>query len=147
MTFSGRTVIWAADREQIARRPLQGWGWMGAWKDQTFLDRLASRGQPVFEAHSGYYEVLLGTGFLGFIIFAVLLGLIVLAVLDALFRRRDTASLVLVAFVTFALVLNISETFDTAHQIPWLLLVASGYLALGSNGNQDELHLVAESTH
>jgi hypothetical protein len=55
---------------------------------------------------------------------------IVFGILDAVFRRRDAAPVVLVAFATFALVLNISETFNTAHQIPWLLLVTSGCLAL-----------------
>ena len=65
-TFSGRTVIWEFVQQEIARRPLLGWGYESFW---------LVPGSPASEAggwvagmpngHNGYYDITLDLGHVG----------------------------------------------------------------------------------
>jgi O-antigen ligase len=67
-TFTGRTIIWEFAKSEIAQRPFFGWGYQSFW--------LAGPGSPSIlrapgwikempNAHSGYYDTLLETGYTG----------------------------------------------------------------------------------
>jgi len=65
-TFSGRTIIWEFVQQEIARKPLLGWGYESFW---------LVPGSPAAEAggwvagmpngHNGYYDLMLDLGYIG----------------------------------------------------------------------------------
>jgi exopolysaccharide production protein ExoQ len=68
-TFTGRTVIWDFADTEIARRPLFGWGYQSFWlvgPDSPSLTDAPGWVKYMPNAHSGYLDTMLETGYLGF---------------------------------------------------------------------------------
>jgi O-antigen ligase len=75
-SFTGRTVIWEFAKLEISQRPLLGWGYQSFWLvGPTAPSVLDAPGwvKHMPNAHNGYYDTLLETGYIGLIL---LLGLI-----------------------------------------------------------------------
>src|SRR5690606_17946346 len=71
-TFTGRTEIWDVVLDFVGDRPLHGWGFMAVWRKPAIIEELDTRyDREVYEAHSGYMEVLLGVGVVGLIALVV----------------------------------------------------------------------------
>jgi len=126
-TFSGRTEIWAEVIDAWQRRPLNGFGFMAVWFDPTLRAGLAVRRREVFEAHSGYVEVLVGAGLVGA---AALVGVVVVAVMAVTGRVRSSSSpgndpvaLWCVMALSFALAANLGETYVGANLMVWSVFV------------------------
>jgi exopolysaccharide production protein ExoQ len=68
-TLTGRTQLWSALLDYVARRPIFGWGfdafWTGAHVEEVSVDQ----GWLVSHAHSGYIENLLNLGIAGLVAF------------------------------------------------------------------------------
>jgi exopolysaccharide production protein ExoQ len=103
-------------------RPVKGWGFMAAWTQSELLEELAAQGRLVFEAHSGYLEVLLGVGLLGLVPLFALLTLVTLRALRAVFRAPSLETAMAAGFVLYALFVNVTETYIGANLLPWLLM-------------------------
>jgi O-antigen ligase len=122
--FNGRSEIWHYSWTGFLDRPLNGWGWMSAWRTPLFLRRdlwwsFVNTGW----SHSGYMDVLLGGG----IIAAVLL---VGGVIWSGYRYLDsadkeTAAQWTPAIMFFVLATATQESFFIGNHFLWLLLVAS----------------------
>ncbi len=65
ITLTGRTEIWASLLPEAMKRPLLGHGFGGFWTTKTRIIF------DITEAHNGYLDVLLGTGFVGLILFSM----------------------------------------------------------------------------
>ena len=65
-TFSGRTIIWEFVQQEIARKPLLGWGYESFW---LIPDSPASAAGGWVAAmpngHNGYYDLMLDLGYVG----------------------------------------------------------------------------------
>jgi len=122
--FNGRSEIWHYSWTGFLERPLNGWGWMSAWRTPLFLRRdlwwsFVNTGW----SHSGYMDVLLGGG----IIAAVLL---VGGVIWSGYRYLDsadkeTAAQWTPAIMFFVLATATQESFFIGNHFLWLLLVAA----------------------
>ena len=122
--FNGRSEIWHYSWTGFLERPLNGWGWMSAWRTPLFLRRdlwwsFVNTGW----SHSGYMDVLLGGG----IVAAVLL---VGGVIWSGYRYLDsadkeTAAQWTPAIMFFVLATATQESFFIGNHFLWLLLVAS----------------------
>jgi O-antigen ligase len=122
--FNGRSEIWHYSWTGFLDRPLNGWGWMSAWRTPLFLRRdlwwsFVNTGW----SHSGYMDVLLGGG----IIAAVLL---VGGVIWSGYRYLDsadkeTAAQWTPAIMFFVLATATQESFFIGNHFLWLLLVAA----------------------
>lgn len=131
-TFSGRTEIWAEVLEAYGRRRMGGFGFMAVWFDPEMRAGLAERGRDVYEAHSGYLEVLVGTGIPGAITLGVVVAVGLVAVASRVGERADPMALAAVAFVAFSLAANLGETYIGANLVVWMLFVtATVHAALG----------------
>jgi O-antigen ligase len=126
-TFSGRTEIWAELIEAWQRRPIGGFGWMAVWFDPTLRAALVERRRDVYEAHSGYLEVLVGAGAVGAV---ALVAVIVVAVMGAVGRVRSSSSpgrdpiaLWCVMAMSFVLAANLGETYVGANLMVWSVFV------------------------
>ena len=127
-TFSGRTELWAEVFESWTRRPVGGFGFMAVWFDEDLRIRLLARGRDLYEAHSGYLEVLIGAGVLGAVALAWLLWVVVRGVVRVA-PAGSWASQWWVAMVAFTLSMNLGETFIGANIAAWLVMFAAGVQA------------------
>lgn len=122
-TLSGRTEIWAEMFAAWQRRPIGGFGFMAVWFDPETRAGLVERRRDVYEAHSGYVEVLVGTGLIGIVAAAAVVIIGVGAVIGCLGRRPDAIRLWVVMAVTFSLAANLGETYIGANLLVWYLFV------------------------
>ena len=126
-TFSGRTEIWAEVIEAWQRRPATGFGFMAVWFDPELRAGLVARRRDVFEAHSGYLEVLVGTGVMGAVVMAAVIVAAVMAVTGRVRSSpspgHDPVALWFVAAVTFVLTANLGETYVGANLMVWSVFV------------------------
>lgn len=127
-TFSGRTELWAEVLESWTQRPWGGHGFMAVWFDDDLRERLLARGRDLYEAHSGYLEVLIGAGALGAVVLVWLLWVLVRGVVRAV-PSGSWASQWWVAMVAFTMLMNTGETFIGANIAAWLVMVAAGVQA------------------
>ena len=127
-TFSGRTELWAEVLESWVQRPWGGHGFMAVWFDDDLRERLVARGRDLYEAHSGYLEVLIGAGLLGAVALVWLLWVLVRGVVRAV-PSGTWESQWWVAVVAFTLLMNTGETFIGANIASWLVMLGVGVQA------------------
>jgi O-antigen ligase len=133
-TLSGRTVIWDVVIDFVGQRPVLGWGFMAIWTEQPILDALTLRGAAVYEAHSGYLEVLLGAGLLGFAALSAAIGVTIWRAARTFFRCPDLLGLYALMLTAFVLIVNLGETYVGANLAPWILLaVLAGQVSTGKS--------------
>lgn len=75
-TLTGRTFIWDGIDRVMAARPLLGYGYGVVWTDESAYAPLAKithvAGFRAYHAHSCWYEVWLGLGIVGLVLWAVI---------------------------------------------------------------------------
>lgn len=86
-TLTGRTDVWPAVLQAIARHPVLGYGWDGLWheNDPTTNEMWRAAGFKMYHAHDGFLEILLELGVVGlFVVGIMLLAGLVVSVLKRL---------------------------------------------------------------
>jgi O-antigen ligase len=128
--LTGRTGMWFLDNYFAWMQPIKGWGFEAVWSHPpTIAVALEAFGSFPYSSHSGYYEILLSTGFIGLGLFA---GFLVSAGWRAFryaWRSRDIASLWPFVFIVFAVVMNFSESLFVSSEAIWALTVAAAVAA------------------
>lgn len=73
--LTGRLDIWAAVAGLIEQRPVLGWGWVSYWAPwvEPFDDLVIIRGVRYLQAHNAWLDVLLQLGWVGLIVFTILI--------------------------------------------------------------------------
>lgn len=73
--LTGRLDIWAAVIGLAEQRPLLGWGWVSYWAPwvEPFNDLVVINGVTYLQAHNAWLDVLLQLGWLGLIVFTILI--------------------------------------------------------------------------
>jgi len=133
-TLSGRTVIWDVVIDFVGQRPVQGWGFMAIWTEQPILEALTIRGGVVYEAHSGYLEVLLGAGLLGLVTLLAAIGTTIWRAARTFLRCPDLLGLYALTLSVFVVIVNLGETYVGANLLPWILLaVVAGQVSTGKS--------------
>jgi exopolysaccharide production protein ExoQ len=127
-SFSGRTELWAELFESWWHRPWGGYGFMAVWFDDDLRVRLLERGRDLYEAHSGYLEVLIGAGVLGTLALGWMLWVLIAGVARAV-PPGSWASQWWVAMIAFVLLMNTGETFIGANIAAWLVMGGVGVQA------------------
>lgn len=121
-TLSGRTTIWDVVMDFVADRPVQGWGFLAIWRQPEILIALTERDRLVYEAHSGYLEVLLGAGVVGFVALLAVVGVVVARSASAMYSNQNVFTLFAFWLVVYAALVNLGETYVGANLLPWTLL-------------------------
>ena len=133
-TFNGRTDVWSIVLEKVAHNPLLGYGYRGYWG--AFIDdfkadfhlRNPMAAWTPGHAHSGFLELLLSLGVIGFLIFMI-------SFVKALFRainkfRTDTKpeSVWYVQIFLFTIIINVTGgLIPSAAGLSWILYVVALY--------------------
>ena len=129
-TLESRTPLWHLVLDTWRVHPVRGIGWMSAWTDAAFQDKVRTVANvPLPSAHNGYLEVLLGTGIVGVLALA--------GVLVPILRRTwrvdpsitNLMALWPLALVAYCLTVNLMESFIGANLLVWVLLLAAGSTA------------------
>jgi exopolysaccharide production protein ExoQ len=111
-TLTGRTDLWALIRVAISQRPLFGYGfdsfWQGLHGDS--LNIILGVGWLVPTAHNGYYDLLLGVGYVGMLCFLPAFFQMVARSLRYLATEKSAARLFPMSFLAFWLVYNLNES-------------------------------------
>jgi O-antigen ligase len=109
-TFTGRTKIWAFAGYYINQAPILGYGFGSFWGVGE-ATRALGEGfiAGLIQAHNGYVDVVLATGYLGLIFVAVLIIALFLSILR-LAHRDGLTSLLLLTCLLFVLLNNTMES-------------------------------------
>ena len=121
--FNGRSEIWKYSWNGFLERPLQGWGWLSAWRSWAFMRMdLWWTVEGVAWSHNAFLDILLGGG-----VFAI--GVFVLAVMWGLYQLTPTdinnpIEPWSIAFVFLYLAMCTQESFIIGNHFLWMLFVA-----------------------
>lgn len=117
VTLTGRTEIWSAVIESIAKRPLLGYGYDAFWlglEGESYRIILAVS-WVLAQAQNGFMDVMLETGAAGLAIVLLVFGFAFRDALTCLFCSRDETQLRAVewylAIVILTLIYNLDESF------------------------------------
>lgn len=128
ITLSHRTVIWAVDRAFIAAHPWTGWGFEAIWTNRlSVAEAVRVYGRFPYEAHSGYYEVAIGVGWVGLVLLGLFLAVTLYRAFVYAWRGRDVLSLWPLAVVFFILAANFTESLFVSSEAFWALIVAIAF--------------------
>lgn len=126
-TLTGRTDLWALIRVAISQRPLFGYGFDSFWQGLRgdSLNIILGVGWLVPTAHNGYYDLLLGVGYVGLLCFLPAFFQMVARGFRYLTTERSAARLFPISFLAFWLVYNFNESaLVTRSGIPFLLFIS-----------------------
>jgi len=124
-SLTGRTVIWDFAQYEIARRPLLGWGYQSFWLVPDSPSIVAAPGwvKMMPNAHNGYYDTMLETGYVGLVFLLVF----IIATLHAVGRvaERDPArAQLLLSLALFVILYNFLESlWVRGFEFLWVVFV------------------------
>ncbi len=126
-----RTEIWEIDLRFLSMRPLSGWGFETIWANPLTAQhaRAAFEGNFPYSSHSGYYEILLGVGAIGFAVFVAFLAYALWRAFLLAWRGNDVMTLWPLGLLVFVIVVNLSESRWVAGEAMWVLTVAAAVAA------------------
>jgi O-antigen ligase len=127
-TLTSRADIWDIMDRFVARRPLIGWGFEAFWSHPPAVAE-ATAAFYFAHVHSGYYEVVLGVGWLGFALFMLFMAVTVWSVFRHAWQGFGPGAFWPLAVVVFVAVTDFSESFLVANDAQWSLLVMAGTTA------------------
>jgi hypothetical protein len=116
--LTGRLDIWNVALDRGWQRPLHGYGYMGAWRDPTFLAEVeAARGRVVFSAHNSFVDLFLGAGLVGLALLVGLVAALYWRTVPAALRGARADTLFPVALLVFLVVENFTETLFVGNEL------------------------------
>jgi O-antigen ligase len=125
-TMSGRTFIWDFADVEIGRRPLLGWGYQSFWlvgPDAPSLTDASGWIKFMPNAHNGYVDTILETGYTGF----VLLMIFIFTTFHAIGRVADrdpTRAQLLISLALFVVLNNLLESaWLRGSDLLWVMFV------------------------
>jgi exopolysaccharide production protein ExoQ len=124
--LSGRTLMWSVDRYYLRMQSWKGWGFEAIWAHPpTIAVAQTAYGKFPYSSHSGYFEVLISTGWIGFGLFVAFLAMAFWRAFRFAWDGWDTTSLWPLVFLVFAMTANISDSLFYSSEATWALTVAA----------------------
>ena len=112
------------------RRPLQGYGYLGAWDERPFVREVRREtGKRLTSTHNSLLEAQLGAGIVGALALVAFVALVFWLTAGLAVRHRDVQSTIPFALVIFVIVENLTETLVVGNQLAVALLSATGVAA------------------
>ena len=121
--FDGRTIYWSQSWRGVKVHPLRGWGWMAAWRTTSFRVGLPDLLSTEYWAHSSYFDVILGLGVVGALVFCVVI-FVASANAGRCGMGADGIDLYRPALAVLVLTAATQESFLVGGHFYFLLLVA-----------------------
>lgn len=122
-SITGRTEIWQFISYQIDKKPWFGWGFHSYWGvPNSPHDEAVGFVREMVSSHSGYLELRLETGIIGYMIF-ILFVYLSFRGLGVIRRSSFTYAWVLLTLGLYVLQLNLSESMWMALAPAWILFL------------------------
>ncbi len=127
ITLTGRTALWAALLDKVWEHPWLGYGYGGfwlKWQGESANIWLITGWTPP-HAHNGFLDILIALGFVGLLVFLVIL---LTSGLRAVVWVRSTKSVTgfwPLMYLSALLLLNLTETTWESRSIFWALYIAT----------------------
>lgn len=135
-TFTGRTDIWDFAAAQIAGNPVLGHGYNGFWGIGDASPAAFSGSEliaSILQAHNGYLDILLETGFVGLALFLALLA-VVIKESGANTARSLAAGTLVIALTLFTTLHNGFESTALRRFHPvWLFMLIAAAMAAAAH--------------
>lgn len=125
-SFNARSQLWALSWSGFLEKPLQGWGWMAAWRTLRFFQQ--GKWWAVWDtewSHNGYHDLLLGGGVLTVVLFAAVVWFGMRDMSSHASFREVIPNFLLVVFVLAAAT---QESFFIGSHFLWALLIVGLFL-------------------
>lgn len=124
-SLTGRLPLWEELFEQISEKPILGHGYLAFWEADN-VERLSSIfAWEIPHGHNMYIDVILDGGFIGLVLFV----LVLLVTLAYTFKRylatRDMGVAFVFGFVIFAMVHGMGESLFKLHTFLMFMLLTS----------------------
>lgn len=134
-TFTGRRGLWEYLIDSTADARWLGLGYGSYWADPERIAPYIIESQSGWDsAHSTAVEVLIGTGVIGVVLLAALVGRALTVTSKAVWQTRTPATYWWVAILTFAITENLTESMITYQSMFWLLIVAACFRPTAGRG-------------
>jgi O-antigen ligase len=133
-TFNSRGPLWSLSWSGFLEKPLQGWGWMAAWRTLKFFQQ--GEWWTVWDSewsHNGYHDLLLGGGVLAAVLFAGVVWCGMREIGSQASLREAVPRFLIVAFVLTAAT---QESFFIGTHFLWALLIAGLFLPRAANNDE-----------
>jgi len=129
VTISGRTEIWPLILERIWQRPWLGYGystfWAGGWDGEpASIWIYLSRGFEPPHAHNDFLDLLLSVGYVGFCLFLLSFFSVCVRAIAWLRTVKTTEGFVPIAYLTFVLLSNLTESLFVKPTFYWVFYVS-----------------------
>lgn len=137
-TLTGRTDLWIAVLDKIGERPWLGYGYGGFWlglNGESADIWNAVKWQPP-HSHNGFLDLWLDLGLLGLSIFAFSFVAVCLRAVTLLRQNHAPEALWPLAYLTFLLLANLTESSLLRQNFLWILYVS---ITLSTYNNHDKL--------
>ncbi len=131
-TFTGRTYIWQFAEWQMTRYPWLGWGFHSFWLVGPKAPSVVEAPEWISRmtgSHSGYLDVRLETGILGYSLFIAFLAATIHSI-DRVVRKDGMRGWLLLSIAFYVMTTNILETIWLYNDPLWLLFLFVGADAL-----------------
>ena len=126
-TLTGRTQIWASLFRRIAEQPLTGYGYAAFWEKTSLPAKIVRRetGWSVPTAHNGWIDVLVQIGWVGAVLMAMLLAVVLIC--GVVRGRRTMDGSWAIVFTATYLLRSLSESvLIQPNSFDWMLFVFAG---------------------
>ena len=143
LTLSGRTEIWSALVTKIGERPLLGYGYQGFWRgiygESAYIGKVFGNAYLPPHSHNGFFELTLAFGLFGLGLFALTFLLNARFALLLPVVMPPPVSLWPLAYLTFIVLYNQTESTLVAHNsIFWALYVALTFSKASAGETESE---------
>lgn len=122
-SFTGRRTIWEFALHQVSKHPILGWGYQSFWhvgSDAPSVVEAPGWVKVMPNAHNGYIDTLLETGWVGFIILLVFIGATLHASRHMIDRDRVRAWLALSLSYFIMMSNGLETTWVRAFEFMWV---------------------------
>ncbi len=138
LSLTGRTDLWAIVLDKISERPWLGYGYGGFWRgwNGESADVWSVVRWEAPHSHNGFLDLWLDLGLLGLTTFALSFIALCLRAVSWLRQTKTAEGLWPLAYLTFLLLANITESSLLRQNFLWLLYIA---VTLSMHNKSDNL--------
>lgn len=126
LTLTGRTDLWAAAIDKIGERPWLGYGYGGFWRswEGESAQVLSIIRWAAPHSHNGFLDLWLDLGLLGLLAFALSFLAVCWRSIVYLRLTKTSEGLLPLAYLTFLLLVNLTESSLLRQNSLWILFTA-----------------------
>jgi O-antigen ligase len=117
-TLTDRTLMWQASMPYAVARPLLGYGFHSFWTKEHILVVSSELGFPVPATHDDYFDLVLGVGIPGLVLFLIILGHTLARYLRAYRETASADTAIALALLLFCCLTMTTEVIGFSTGLP-----------------------------